>query len=157
MRNAPVLERPEYNYSRADSGRAASVTFMKPWGIVALTAAVLAAGTTAYFVTRPEGDWRTDAHAERAAQCLTRHPTARAHGFDLSCGDWEVVEDATLADRLADPDKTSKRMVIRIHYDALQAGFNYDPAITACYRMYFNYYGLSGGPSRVHCPAGAPN
>ncbi|KJK35224.1 hypothetical protein UK23_43045 [Lentzea aerocolonigenes] len=135
---------------------------MKPWGIVALIAAVLA--TLAYIVSRPEGNGSTDDSADHSAECLARYPVpdsaasfARRELEPYSqCGGWDVIEYTDLGDRLADTQKPSSRLVIRIHEDEHDAMWTHRDAVTACYRMEFDYFGLAGGPDRVRCPAGAP-
>ncbi|SER40636.1 hypothetical protein SAMN05216188_11147 [Lentzea xinjiangensis] len=137
---------------------------MKPWGIVALTTVALVAGVAGYFATRPEGSSYTDADAERTAECLAKYPMpADAAGFARRlqdryslCGSSDVLEYSDIGDRLADTTRPSVRLVIRIHHDAYSAWFTHRDAITACYRMEFDYYGLvDGHPDRVACPPGA--
>ncbi|MET9626395.1 hypothetical protein ABZX92_02935 [Lentzea sp. NPDC006480] len=135
---------------------------MKPWGIVALIAAVLA--TLAYIALRPEGDGATDDDADRSAECLARYPVpdsaasfARRELEPYSqCGGWDVIEYTDIGNRLTDTDQPSSRLVIRIHHDEHTALWSHQDAITACYRVEFDYYGLDSGPSRVKCPPGAP-
>lgn len=135
---------------------------MKPWGMVALIAAVLV--TLAYVASRPEGNGSTDDSADRSAECLARYPVpdsaasfARRELEPYSqCGGWDVLEYTDFGDRLADTQKPSSRLVIRIHEDEYSGMLVHRDAVTACYRMEFNYYGLADGPDRVDCPAGAP-
>jgi len=135
---------------------------MKPWGIVALLAAVLA--VVGYFVWRPAGDGATDDDAARSAECLARYPVpGSAAGFAYrelewysQCGGWDVIEYTDIGNRLADTEKPSSRLVIRIHHDEYKALLVHKDAMTACYRVEFNYFGLADGPSRVNCPPGAP-
>ncbi|WP_439660486.1 hypothetical protein ACSHWB_02610 [Lentzea sp. HUAS TT2] len=134
---------------------------MRRWGIVALVAAVLAA--LAWFAARPEGDSTTDDSAERAAECLARYPVPdsaaafarRALDADSECRGWEVIEFTDIGNRLVDLEEPSARLVLRIHHGAFSGMWFQQAAITACYRMEFNYYGQAGGPSRVDCPPGA--
>jgi hypothetical protein len=56
---------------------------------------------------------------------------------------------------LPDPQAKMVSLVIRIHHDEVTDGFIDKPAITACYRMNFNYYGVMGGASRATCPGNA--
>lgn len=112
---------------------------------MALAAAVLAVGTAWHYATRPAGDWITDAEAERFAQCMPRCAVEP-----------EVIKSTSSADRLANLEKTSRWEIIRIHHDEVSAAFSsYDPALTACYEVLFNFYGRTGGPHRVDCPADA--
>ncbi|MEV6242765.1 hypothetical protein [Lentzea sp. NPDC051838] len=118
---------------------------MKPGGIVALTAAALAAGTAWHYATRPPGDWWTDAAADQYAQCMPWCASGPP-----------VVKSTTSPDRLTDLEGTSRWDVIQIHHDELSdmsAAFGgYHRAMTACYEVTFNYYGKTGGPRRVDCP-----
>ncbi|MET8762848.1 hypothetical protein [Lentzea sp. NPDC004782] len=135
---------------------------MKPWGIVALLAAVLA--VLAYFAARPAGDGATDDSADSSAECLARYPVPdsaaafarRELEWYSQCGGWDVIEFTDIGNRLTDTKKPSSRLVIRIHHDEYNALWVHKDAVTACYRMEFNYFGLADGPSRVHCPPGAP-
>ncbi|MDT7788303.1 MAG: hypothetical protein QOF58_6722 [Pseudonocardiales bacterium] len=134
---------------------------MKPWGMVALIAAVLVA--LAYIASGPAGDGSTDDSADRSAECLARYPVpGSAAEFarrelepDSQCGGWDVIEYTDVGDRLADTRKPSSRLVIRVHHDEYSAMFVHKDAITACYRMEFDYYGLADGPDRVDCRPGA--
>ncbi|MEV6242767.1 hypothetical protein [Lentzea sp. NPDC051838] len=129
------------------------------WGAAALVAAVLVG--LAYIGSGPEGDSSTDAAADSAAGCLTRHPMPdNAAGFardELNqCGGWDVIEYTDIGDRLAEPEKPSVRLVIRVHRDEQAGLLFHEDAINACYRMEFNFHGRAGGTSRVKCPPGAP-
>jgi hypothetical protein len=128
---------------------------MKPGGIVALTTvAVFAAWTTSDLVTKPAGDQITDAGAKHAARCLSSNPMVA--DIHLCPYDGDVVESTALADPLADMEKTSRRLVIRVHHNEINAAFSsHQPAMTACYELMFNHHGLTGGPTRVHCPGAA--
>ncbi|GGN21903.1 hypothetical protein GCM10011609_74020 [Lentzea pudingi] len=125
---------------------------MKPGGIVVWTAGTLVAGTVAYFIWLPEGDWRTDQAAEDAVHCLTGSQDTGTH--NEVCGA-EIVRNVTLKtspNEPYDPHRPNRRLIVRIHLDELTAGFSYDPAVTACYRYHFGDHGLVGRPSRMDCP-----
>ena len=111
-------------------------------GIVALT------GWS--YATRPPGSGATDAEAKRAARCLTHNPMTA--DVPSCAGQQDVIRTTVVGDRLANPDAVSSEMVFRIHLAEVSAGFSSTPAITACYRISTNHYGLAGGPTRVHCP-----
>lgn len=129
-----------------------------------MSAAVLAAGAAAYFVLRPEGSSETDESAKRTAECLAKYPMpGDAVGFARRlqdhyslCGGADLLEYTDIGDRLADTEKPSVRLVLRIHLDEFTGWFVHRDAVTACYRMEFNYYGLiEGDPDRVDCPPNA--
>ena len=109
---------------------------MKPWGIVASAAAVLAAGTAWHFATRPAGDWMTDAEAKRAVRCMNHNPMLA--DVRWCAAEWDVVE------------RSSERLIIRIHHEGVSAGFvSQEPAMTACYNVLHS-------ARRVHCPEATP-
>lgn len=53
------------------------------------------------------------------------------------------------------PQDVHAHLVFRIHYDATEAGWTRTDAVTACYSVDFNHYGLAAGPTQVDCPADA--
>ncbi|GLY53221.1 hypothetical protein [Lentzea sp. NBRC 102530] len=133
---------------------------MKPWGIAALLALVIIAGSVAYFGTRPPGTSSTDASAKHTAWCISAFPVPetaaefvdRAHNYHGECGGGEVIEYDDLGDG-ADRRKPHARLVLRIDMPGHQSTFGAQPPVTACYRMAFNRVGLTDGPDRIDCPA----
>lgn len=77
---------------------------------------------------------------ERAVLATTR---AKSSGFAVL--EAHDITAKTLMDPLA-------RLVILLHSDESESGLQTNPAVTACYRMDFNYYGAIGTPKRIHCP-----
>lgn len=76
-------------------------------------------------------------------QALWATPRARSRGFDVL--DAVDVRAKSLTD-------VSAKLLVLIHEDEQGQGFQHIAAVTACYRMLFNYYGVVGEPQRVACP-----
>lgn len=129
-----------------------------------MTTAVLAALAVGYFVTQPDGSSETDKSAQQIAECLARYPmpgdavgfARRVRDRHSMCGGADVLEYTDLADPLLDTTRPSVRLVLRIHFDEVNDLLVHRDAVTACYRLEFNYYGLmEGDPHRVDCPKDA--
>ncbi len=142
----------------------ASVTTVKPWGMAALAASVLAS-VAAYVYLWPDGDSETDKAADKVASCLTTYPMIneapsfvrhlRDHRSD--CAGAEVLEYTQLGSPWREaPESPTTRLVFRIYLPASNEFGGRVNAITACYRAEFDWYGpAKGGPDRVHCPKNA--
>jgi hypothetical protein len=139
---------------------------VKPWKVVLLSAAVLAAAATAYFVTRPDGNSDTDKSAREVAERIG-YPVGtdgNAYARSALAGNpdpkyfavIEITDSPT-----DDPQKVRVSLVFRVHHPGTSAAeqplrlWQKGP-VTACYRADFNYYGVTdGGPDRIRCPEDA--
>ncbi|MFI6099581.1 hypothetical protein ACIA8G_28830 [Lentzea sp. NPDC051213] len=144
---------------------------MKRGGIARLATACvamagLAAGVTAYVITRPDGNSDTDKKAKEVADRIGYPVGENANSYARSALEgntdqkyFAIVEitdspttdaakaRASLVFRIYDPGTSESSPTFRL--------WEKDP-VTACYRADFNYYGvMDDGPERVRCPEDA--
>ncbi|WP_406630940.1 hypothetical protein [Amycolatopsis sp. WGS_07] len=129
-------------------------------GIVLLGCAALVASF--WFATSDAGDAETDRQSATLADAISYPRQADAAGFARAAlatplghsNGFGVLEATDLPhDGPRDP---MARLVWRIHHEAPNTGWNLGAeTFDACYRVEFDYYGTSSGPSRITCPANA--
>lgn len=115
-----------------------------------------------WLVPSAAGDAETDRQSDTLADAISYPRQADAAGFARAAlattlgrsGNFGVLEITDLPhDAPRDP---MARLVWRIHVDRPDTGWNFHSEIfDACYRVEFNYYEASSGPSRITCPANA--
>jgi len=129
-------------------------------GIVPLGCAALVAFF--WLVPSPAGDAGTDRQSKTLADAIAYPRQADAAGFARAAlatplgrgGRFGVLEATDLPhDDAKDP---MARLVWRIHHETPAEDWNFGPrTFDARYRVEFDYYGTSSGPSRITCPANA--
>lgn len=124
------------------------------WGIG------LIAGSLFVLSACAAGSSQTDQAAQRVAVAMNaqRHNTAQGYAraaLDARSGSsgFSVLVAQDLSAK--GPQDAHAHLVFRIHWDATESGWTRTDAVTACYSVDFNHYGLAAGPSRVDCPANA--
>ncbi|WP_328452832.1 MULTISPECIES: hypothetical protein [unclassified Amycolatopsis] len=108
------------------------------------------------------GDTETDRQSTTLAAAIGYPRQADAAGFARAAlatplgrsASFGILEVTDLPhDGPRDP---MARLVWRIHHEPPPTDWNLGPdAFDACYRVEFDYYGTSSGPSRITCPANA--
>ncbi|MET9260136.1 hypothetical protein [Amycolatopsis sp. NPDC004079] len=115
-----------------------------------------------WLVPSAAGDAETDRQSDTLADAIAYPRQADAAGFARAAlatplgrsNGFGVLEATDLPhDGPRDP---MARLVWRIHHERSDTGWNLGSGtFDACYRVEFDYYGTSSGPSRITCPANA--
>ncbi len=104
------------------------------------------------------GDHHTDRMARTFAQTVAYPHQDSARGYARAALDTTAGEQGKVvvlemneipADELIDP---LGELVFAVHDEGSSAGLFETEAVTACYRVLFNYYGAIGSPWRTACP-----
>ncbi|WP_166659456.1 hypothetical protein [Labedaea rhizosphaerae] len=128
-------------------------------GVVAVVCAVLLTASCGAVSTA--GNQETDRQSQTLADAISYPRQENAAAFARAAlattlgktPSFSVLEATDLPHTsLSEP---MARLVWRIHHDATHSGYGDEPELDACYRVEFDYYGPSSGPTRVTCPAGA--